>query len=270
MSDLDAMTFVRGLLFSLLVYAAGMVLNDVFDADEDRRLGRDRALVANQALRPRAAAFGLALLGAALAVAPWHRLGWVPAAIAAGVLVYDWGWRRPGSSQSRPLLPSIVALGLCRAFNLYAGTLLIAAAPASASEASGVAALLATPTPELVAYGLYAGLAVYHGSLEDRATTKTASNTVLAAALLLPALACLRLPFAVLGIALAATGFYALWRAPDEGPAWLAKRTGILLRGLSRFGLCLALASGAWLSASLIAIPAFGLPWLMARRTRWT
>ena len=119
-------SFVCLALGSACLYTAGMVLNDVFDIEVDRRERPFRPLPSGQIGFRTAQIFGMGLLvvGFALgAVAGWlgheeeiairWRSGAIAAILAACVLFYD------GILKKTPLGP--LGMGLCRFFNVLLG-----------------------------------------------------------------------------------------------------------------------------------------------------
>lgn len=109
---------VRAMVASVLVYAAGMVLNDHADRAEDAVQRPERPLPRGE-IAPRAAVgAGVALLALALAIAPW-RAYW--AVLAMLVLAYDYVFKRRVEFAAP-------AMGLLRALNLVAGAAFAATA----------------------------------------------------------------------------------------------------------------------------------------------
>ncbi len=102
-------------IVSMAIYAAGILFNDVFDLEEDRRERPERPLPSG-AVRVRSAAVSaVVLIAAGLAVAWWlgPRIGAVASVLVAAVLGYDLGLKRT------PLGPWV--MGLCRGANLGLG-----------------------------------------------------------------------------------------------------------------------------------------------------
>src|SRR5262245_43808695 len=104
------------------LYSAGMVWNDFFDVEQDRRERPFRPLPSGRVRRGTAAGLGLALLAAGVglaALAGWRDDGWkhrpvvVAAVLAAAVLLYD------GVAKRTPLGPA--AMGACRFLNVLLG-----------------------------------------------------------------------------------------------------------------------------------------------------
>lgn len=244
----------RGLLCSCAIYCAGLVFNDVADVAEDRRLGRDRPIVTGTFGRGSAAITGSLLGVLGLAVAPWHRLGAIPILLVGLVLAYDF-------AAKRKVLLGALALGACRMLNLCLGWFLVEHAPAA--EPSW---LLLGPA---CAYGAFVMCAVAHGALEDRTPSVRSSTVVLALAAGSGYIAAAFLPNPLLAAAAALPTTVLVLRAPSADPGWIGRRTGILLRGLSRFTLALPLGAAAWLEATVIAGLAYGLP-LVLRVRRWS
>ncbi len=112
-------------LSSACLYMGGMVLNDVFDIQQDRRERPDRPLPSGAIALRHAAVCGVALLAVGIAVAfaaTWSYRGegggdWRTPGIAAGlsmaILAYDALWKRTWLGP--------VNMGLCRALNVLLG-----------------------------------------------------------------------------------------------------------------------------------------------------
>jgi hypothetical protein len=110
---------------SILLYAAGVVLNDVYDAAADRKQRPERPIPSGRVSLKAAQWLGweLLLLGAAL---PWtialplgqYRAALVAAALAACIVFYDVILKRT------PLGP--VAMGACRVLNVLLGMSVLA------------------------------------------------------------------------------------------------------------------------------------------------
>jgi 4-hydroxybenzoate polyprenyltransferase len=106
---------------SALLYLAGMVLNDVFDIDVDRRERPQRPLPAGRIALRTARILGWTLLLAGLAagwltavvVTPLGRSGFVATLLAGCILLYDAGVK------STPLGPLL--MGTCRGLNVLLG-----------------------------------------------------------------------------------------------------------------------------------------------------
>ncbi|HET6584323.1 MAG TPA: UbiA family prenyltransferase [Nannocystaceae bacterium] len=117
-----------------LLYVAGMVLNDVYDADLDAKERPERPIPAGLVTRSEARTWGFALLAAGVIVAAIAgRFAvavptWAPALAAATtaglVVVYD-AWH-----ENNPVAP--VVMGLCRAGVYAIGASAVASSPSSA------------------------------------------------------------------------------------------------------------------------------------------
>jgi 4-hydroxybenzoate polyprenyltransferase len=120
------------LLATAALYAGGIVLNDVFDREIDRRERPERPIPSGRIPTTHAAGLGAALLaigvGAAAAVNRTALL--VALAIAGCVLLYDaWGKRHTIGPLN---------MALCRALNLLLGVAAVPAALGSAWHIAGV------------------------------------------------------------------------------------------------------------------------------------
>lgn len=107
---------------SALLYCAGMVLNDVFDVEVDRRERPQRPLPSGRISLPTARMLGFALLLAGLAASwatavgagvPVFRSGMVATLLAACILAYDGGMK---GTRLGPL-----TMGVCRFLNVLLG-----------------------------------------------------------------------------------------------------------------------------------------------------
>ena len=107
---------------SALLYCAGMVFNDVFDVEIDRRERPDRPLPSGRISLPAARGLGVTLMLAGLAAgwgtavaaqAPVWRSGMLATLLAACILAYDGGMK---ATRLGPL-----AMGLCRFLNVLLG-----------------------------------------------------------------------------------------------------------------------------------------------------
>lgn len=122
-------------LVSLALYAAGMILNDVHDVDDDRRDNPGRPLVLGQISVRTAGVVGFALLAAAVGGAA--TLGILPFAVAGvlAVLIVTYNFALKATAVG-PL-----NMGLCRAFNVFLGMSVIPPALAGETGLSFAAAL---------------------------------------------------------------------------------------------------------------------------------
>ena len=111
------------LVATAALYAGGVVLNDVFDADLDARERPERPIPSGRASRAGAGWLGGGLLAVGITAASLVSVssGAVAAAIAAMILLYD-GW-----AKHHPL-GGPVAMGLCRGLNLMLGVSALGAA----------------------------------------------------------------------------------------------------------------------------------------------
>lgn len=101
---------------SVLLYAGGVVLNDVFDADLDAQERPERPIPRGAVSRSRAAIFGGSLLFLGVLGASLVRLesGYIAALLAAAILFYNAYAKKSGF-----LGP--LAMGACRSLNLWLG-----------------------------------------------------------------------------------------------------------------------------------------------------
>jgi 4-hydroxybenzoate polyprenyltransferase len=126
---------------SCLLYAAGMVLNDVFDYEVDARERPGRPIPSGRIRRQHAAAlgWGMLLCGATVSWLAGFRSGVVGSALAAAVVLYDGVLKRS--------LLGPFAMGCCRLLNVLLGM--------SGAAVAGRAAWLGfTPDQLLVAAGI--------------------------------------------------------------------------------------------------------------------
>ena len=122
--------FVLLLLAGCLIYTAGMVLNDLFDLEQDREERPERPLPSGaiSLSSARALGFGFLVAGTGFAIAAgfvtesvgpfWWRPGALGIALAAAVLLYDRGLKRT--------VLGPIAMGSCRTFNLLLAGSLVA------------------------------------------------------------------------------------------------------------------------------------------------
>ena len=124
---------------SLLLYAAGLCLNDLFDFAEDRRDRPDRPLPSGRVSREEAAGFALIFLWVAVFLAAFFDALPVALPLVLCLIAYDVGAKRI------PLLGPLL-MGACRAGNLLLG-----------AAAAGADGLVAAPAPMAgaVLLGLY-------------------------------------------------------------------------------------------------------------------
>lgn len=122
-------TFALLTAVSALLYLAGMVLNDVFDAEIDARERPERPIPSGRVSRKRAAVLGWSLfvLGVILALhLSFHCDTWRTAAVALGlagcIAIYDAGAKRTVAGP--------IVMGSCRSLNVLLGMSLAASAAA--------------------------------------------------------------------------------------------------------------------------------------------
>jgi len=103
-----------------MLYTGGIVLNDYFDYETDRRERPERPLPSGRIRRGTAGLIGFALLafGWAAAAAAGGRSGWVAAVLAAAILSYD------ALTKNVPGLGA-VNMGFCRFLNFALGMSLV-------------------------------------------------------------------------------------------------------------------------------------------------
>ncbi len=175
---------------ALLVYAGGVVLNDVADADRDATLHPARPIPSGQVTRTSARGFGVMLLvvGAACSMilaGPWAGA----ATAAAALLAFAYDFAVKGSR-----LPGALCLGAARGANGLAGVL---AGVASLEALSSDHATLALVYP--VCLLAYTALLTYASTFEETKPTKFTAGASAVALLVAAAL-----PWAV---------FIAAWHA---------------------------------------------------------
>lgn len=119
--SLESWPVLAGLAFvSMSIYAAGILFNDLFDLEEDRRERPERPLPSGDVSVRVAAISAIVLITAGLAVAWWlgFRFGLVATVLVAAVLGYDLGMKRT------VLGPWV--MGICRGANLGLGLVVAA------------------------------------------------------------------------------------------------------------------------------------------------
>lgn len=220
-----------------IVYAGGVVLNDVADAERDATLHPQRPIPSGAVTRASANTFGLALLvgGAVLAgLLGGAASGAAMAGAALAAFVYDFGAKR-----SR--IAGAVVLGLARAANGAAGCL-AAVATSAAQEQLG--------KPLVAQYALallgYTAILTYASTFEERTPSRAVAASFAAALFVWAALpwsgfpAAWRLSPALAYLPLAGTLLVAARGAAEQdGPGM-----GLLVR-TAVFGFLLA--DSAWL-----------------------
>jgi 4-hydroxybenzoate polyprenyltransferase len=224
------------------VYWAGMILNDCFDLEEDRRERPERPLPSGRISLPAAWAAGGALLALALllALAAGERILSATAALAATVLLYD------GLLKGGALGP--LAMGLCRYLNWIMGL--------------SVVPVLGTPLMLLPLPMLLYTMGVTYLSRAETGTEIRAGVIRAAAALAAVALAVLTLypagvqtqPFALaVLLALMVHLARALWRVGAE-PSADRVRQGVraMLLGIIVLDAALLAGDGQWVAAAAL------------------
>ena len=251
---------------SLLVYHAGLALNDWADREHDARTRPERPIPAGE-LSPRAVLAGVVVADVAavlLAASVAPRAGAWVAGIAIAAAAYDLVGR------GRTLGPALLAL--CRAMNLSVGLVLATAA------GGPPAAAWALP----VLYGAYVFVVSRLGRLEDGEDEDLAGGRPTrllrgaAALLLLPVL--VPVPSAGLldrgaALALLIAGAAGLLQRAATTETWtrglVGASMGLALRRLLLFTAASALLGGtwtAWLTAALLLALGYPTARALARR----
>jgi 4-hydroxybenzoate polyprenyltransferase len=209
------------LLATACLYAGGVVLNDFFDREIDRKERPERPIPSGRVSASAAATLGLGLLavGVGAALLATKAAGFVAAATAGLVLLYDsWG-KRQG-------LLGPLNMGMCRGLNLLLG---VAAAPERLAEAWPLALL---PLVYIAAVTAVSRGEV-HGGRRGIAAFALISLSLVMVALL--GLALSRSGGSWAGVAFALVlawrvlpAFWGAWQTPDPGPIRHAIRTGVL------------------------------------------
>jgi 4-hydroxybenzoate polyprenyltransferase len=230
---------VRAAAASVLVYAAGMALNDHADRAEDARQRPERPIPSGRVAPGVALALGLGLLLAGVALSPVRALH---AGIAAGVLAYDYVLKRSP-------VAGALAMGALRAANLTVGALVLSGL-ARPPEAALFAAL---------GYAVYITAVTLLGHMEDE---RNVSDRVLMSLQATPplvatlTLAAMPRPFAATQIAFALTllflGRARRLRGRFDQRAIRGSMTWLLL-GTMMYTALLCLAAGRPLEALGIA-----------------
>ncbi|MFQ5505624.1 MAG: UbiA family prenyltransferase [Planctomycetota bacterium] len=245
--------FLLALASTACLYSAGMVLNDVADLTEDRRLAPARPLPSGRVSPGLAALFGLLLLSAGVMVAPRNLLQGMPLLLAALILFYDFFAK--GS-----LFLGGTLLASCRVLNLGMGFFLTQGSRGQLPPAPVLAVA--------ACYGVYVFFTVWHGMLEVRRPKPRLSLAIALIPCIAGSVAAFYLEMPLLALLASLPSFVAVLRI-RRGQDRVARRTGALLRGLSRYAFLLALGMAAWLEAALIALAAYALPPLLGR-IRWS
>ncbi len=203
------------------LYAGGVVLNDVFDRDIDRKERPERPIPSGRVTTKAAATLGAALIGAGVILGSMAgpASGAVAAATAGCILLYDaWGKRQ---GYLGPL-----NMGMCRALNLLLG---ISAAPLALTTGwpLGLLPLVYITAVTAVSKG------EVHGGARGVAAIALISLNLVIVALLALSIARPAVSWAGLVIALALAwrvlpAFWGAYQSPLPGPVRHAIRTGVL------------------------------------------
>lgn len=108
---------------SVCLYAGGVVMNDVFDAELDSVERPERPIPSQKASKTVAAIWGSLLLAAGIILSFLQHpsCGWIACMIAGAALLYDW------RGKHHPFLGPL-NMGICRGFNLLLGMSIFPAA----------------------------------------------------------------------------------------------------------------------------------------------
>lgn len=167
LGGLDGYLFVRASLASVCLYAAGVVSNDFFDIEEDRRERPFRPLPSGAIPRSAALVLWIVLLavGVTIGTSGCALSGWIASLLALAIVSYNVGLKRTVAG------PAV--MGLCRSLNAALG---FAFFPESLISLGGI------PMAIAVGNGLYvAGLTV---SARDEVPGGTALRARAGAAIL--------------------------------------------------------------------------------------
>jgi 4-hydroxybenzoate polyprenyltransferase len=239
---------------TVCLYAGGIVLNDVFDADLDRLERPERPIPSGRVTRRAAAGFGGTLLitGAGLAWGGGFATGVVAAATALCILLYDAVGKR------QPWGP--VNMGLCRAGNLLLG---VAATPTSLRWAWPLAML---PLTYIAAVTAVSRGEVHGGNRPVAAFALISLGAVLLALLWLSSIAHWSIAGLLLVAALAVRvvpPFARAWHRPAAATTRLAVRSGVL--SLMLLDAVLGAVYAGPLYAAAIVVTALAAGWLARR-----
>ncbi len=234
----------------VLLYAGGVVMNDVCDAAEDARTRPERPISSRRMSRPVAAAWGMTLLtaGAAAAFAVGPMPGMVASLLALTALLYD-----VVAKHRRWLGP--FTMGACRGLNLLLG---VSAAPAALLGAGYVALV---PLLYIAAITLTSSREVDGGDRRTFALTFVLLAAVMVALVLLawgstPTLLTLA-PFAILLLLRLGPPFWAAWRQPDAANVRAAVKRGVLSIIVLDAAITTIFAGPLWgLLVLMLALPA--------------
>lgn len=231
----------------ILLYAGGVVMNDVFDAALDARDRPERPIPSGRVRRALAGMLGLALLlaGVATASAAGMVSGLIAGVLAITALLYD-----ATAKHHRWLGP--LAMGICRGLNLLLG---LSAAPVMMANLGEIALV---PMLYVAAVTLASDGEVDGG---DRRTLALVLVMLATALALLPALAQQPLltlaPFAVLLAVRVGAPFWAAWRRPCAMLVRAAVKRAVLSIIVLDAAIAAACAGVAWgLLVLVLVLPA--------------
>jgi len=243
---------------SVILYAAGMALNDYFDADEDARHRPERPIPSGEIPRDRALIFGASLLASGVGVA--FLSGGAAAAAAASVLAlaivtYD-------GAVKGSVLGSLV-MGANRGINVVLGTAAAAVPTALSLEAFLIPAVVA----------LYVASVTQMAESETGATRRRAvsvgvAGTAVAALGVGVAIAVAPVSPADAALAVALLAAFLVWTGPplrrayrDPSPATIGPAVGACVLGLTVLAAAFAATVGVYwsLAAAAFFVPAVGL-----------
>jgi 4-hydroxybenzoate polyprenyltransferase len=205
----------------VLLYAGGVVMNDVFDAISDASGRPERAIPSGRARRTTAALWGMTLLivGVAAAFAVGVAAGAVASLLALAALLYD-------AVTKHHRWPGAFTMGACRGLNLLLG---VSAAPTVLLGAGDIALvpLLYVAAMTLASTGEVSG--------GDRRTLALSGAMIAVAVMLLallthgaqPALLAMA-PFALLLVVRVGAPFWTAWRRPAAAQVRAAVKRGVL------------------------------------------
>ncbi len=209
------------IISGVLLYAGGVVMNDVIDARRDRYSRPERPIPSGRARRRPAAAWGMSLLtvGVAAAFAVGMASGTIASLLALAALLYNavtknYAWLGPAT------------MGACRGLNLLLG---VSAAPA-ALIGGGVVALV--PVLYVAAVTLASRGEVAGGNRRTVALAMAMIATAIGLLVLLthgarPVVIALA-PFAALLLICVGAPFWTAWRRPSASRVRSAVRRGVL------------------------------------------
>lgn len=147
----QGLDLARAMVASVLIYAAGMVLNDHADRKEDAKLRPERPIPSGQITPRNALALGMVLLLGGVGIAP--ETTWIHHGILAGlVLVYDY-------LAKANVLAACTNMGVLRALNLWTGMLFL--------TGDATPALVLDQRVAAGAYGIYIFTVTLLASYED-------------------------------------------------------------------------------------------------------